>query len=301
MLKCQTQSFCAPDVANIVIAKELNLNGVEYPNDGVQENGLGTITKGYGPIDVIQNSPLSTLQPTYTPATKPWLPLAQAVLFLHEIDINGQNARFPEPAGAASLASCLKANYDIGYVEMGSHLENGQHRSKPKPVTFKLNLAKLVFSLRVNGLDKESFEDILHQKCSAADPWEYIEQQAAIHGGNHKQFVRELHTYFDMTEEELLAVEEMREPKDDGLEHGQSFTFYDTGHNGMEVLKDKLLPKILANRDERIRELKRTDHWYSESEFKLCPGKMMLCTAHLLHKERGINFDRQFPAALSCW
>ena len=275
--------YCAPHMTNVALAEELRL-GVwdnSQPTDGKSPNGLGTITTGQGPIDAIRNSPHCTLQHRCMPATNTYLPVAQALLFMHEIDVYGDKARFPEPAGATSLASCLKEYY--------KHNWSAQYLNGDK-IEMKVYVSRLVFALRSNGIEREIFERILNPNDSRQNiwdynPWDSIEQQAHLHGDDDIKFLRELKGCFFMSEEELV--------KQTGIAHSEEYrpreskTFYDTGNNGMEKIAAELLPLIKQNRAQIIENLQNSGQLANEVPAEVNARKI-IATTWALEREQSL-------------
>lgn len=219
-------AYAAPDVANVTLPQMLGCEGITQPNTEGAENGLGTITPGYGPIEAIQNAPGHGLIKTYTAVTKPWFPIGQALLFTHGMNVDGTKAKLPESAGAAALGSYLKFLYDTDQ-------KNGSD---------SLPIELLVFVLRTNGLSKELFEKILGLKCKDENPWTYVETQAAIHGGNEPKLVADLKKFFSMDYDELRKLPANLTPVP--VDDTNSVSFYNTGNNGTDRLKEHLVAKV---------------------------------------------------------
>ncbi len=244
-LPVELKLHLAPIADNTDLPRVLGMGGPRYETSGVAVNGLGSrTTKAEGDaVDTIQASQRrnpAILAEDSTPATKAWVVIAQALLYLPELE--GKHPAFPEEAGAVSLASALKERY-----------------LSQQPAA--LSAVDLVYALKKEGISKEIFERILALNMpdealrtkyfpdkDFSNPWSYIEAEAAINQGGDPEFITVLKEAFDLPLAELQA---RRTPPSKTADH--SITVYNTGSNGTQHIHQAIARQILAER-KRLRE-----------------------------------------------
>ncbi len=200
--------YATPDGCNVTLCDQLGIKGDRPETKGLSPaNGLGTITPGKEAAGVLANCKATSLQNNYLVATKPWMVVSQALIFLHEVQMGHAVPRLPEEAGAASLAGYLREKYKTGEVKIDD----------------------IAFALRSNGFDLEVFEVMLANQYDTPsdDIWSVLYKLEEAHGEGEKKFVSELHAAFIRPIDTLM-------PQIKPVDGKSSITFYSTGYNGTQ-------------------------------------------------------------------
>jgi hypothetical protein len=220
--------YATPDACNVTLCKQLDISGDEPTTFGLSPaNGLGTITPGQESAGVLSGCKETSMQSHYLVATKPWMAIGQALIFLHEVQMKRAEPRFPEEAGAASLAGFLREQFKAGEITVDD----------------------IAFALRNNGFDKEVFEEMLVTQHGAerCNPWAMLYRLEEAHGVNEPKFVAQLESAFGRNFDELA-------PAIKNIESDSSLTFYSTGYNGTRQIAMALQTAIRRNENEIVSE-----------------------------------------------
>ncbi len=218
-----------PDIANLSLVEQLGLTDLQKTPrySGKPENGLGTITPGLDSAAVLKQCMGNdgTLNDNYYPAPKPFIDIARALLFVAETEVRGDRARYPEPAGAASLAGLLYSRR--------------QEISPPRVALY----------LRETGVTLEIFENMqLDRKPSPdAQNLDYFIQESKKHGNSINNYAQAFLRAMGQPLHSLREEVSNKIPRG-VLNFENVTTIFSTGNNGTEDIARLVIDDIMTNR-----------------------------------------------------
>lgn len=228
----QFHLFGCFDTANPALADLLGYKGIIYNTKQMPANGLGSFSSSDESVRWLEEASCGE-HPSFFGGNSMLvcphniMQVSRVMIFIANIENSGEEASYPESAGAAGFGGWLHE----------------------KVVAGKISARDIAYFMRINGVDKKIFSNLVDI--------ELFNSEAEINGGKMTEFTKELLQAMSPT----VPLESIRSNRskvtEPEISTSDALMFVNTGSNGTQHLQ-KYAKDIITNKMQIYRESDRS-------------------------------------------